>query len=50
MAYRQLKSRARYYISSAQLITEKFAHAAREHWVIENKLHWKIDAAMREDD
>ncbi len=40
----------RYYISSAELTAEKFAHAAREHWAIENKLHWKMDVAMREDD
>lgn len=40
----------RYYISSAELTAEEFAHAAREHWAIENKLHWKMDVAMREDD
>ncbi len=40
----------RYYISSAKLTAEEFSHAAREHWAIENKLHWKMDVAMREDD
>ena len=39
----------RYYISSAELTAKEFAHASREHWSIENKLHWKLDAAMRED-
>lgn len=24
--------------------------AIREHWHIENKLHWKLDVAMKEDD
>lgn len=38
------------YISSAELTAEKLAHAAREHWAIENKLHWKMDVAMKEDD
>ena len=39
----------RYYISSAKLSAEQFAKATREHWHIENKLHWKLDVAMRED-
>ena len=39
----------RYYISSAQLSAEKFAQATREHWFIENRLHWKLGAAMQED-
>ncbi len=40
----------RYYISSAELTAEKLAQATREHWFIENKLHWKMDVAMNEDD
>ncbi|WP_448215741.1 ISAs1 family transposase [Endozoicomonas sp. 2B-B] len=40
----------RYYISSAESTAEEFSHAARENWAIENKLHWKMDVAMREDD
>ena len=40
----------RYYISSAELSAEKLAQATREHWFIENKLHWKLDVAMGEDD
>lgn len=40
----------RYYISSAELTAERLATAARSHWAIENKLHWKMDVAMREDD
>ena len=39
----------RYYISSAELTAERFAQAVREHWHIENKLHWKLDVGMRED-
>ncbi|WP_133408585.1 ISAs1 family transposase [Parashewanella tropica] len=40
----------RYFISSAKLTPKKFAEAVRSHWHIENKLHWKLDVAMREDD
>lgn len=39
----------RYYISSAPLSAQKFAEAARQHWFIENKLHWSLDVALRED-
>ncbi|ECC3298649.1 ISAs1 family transposase [Salmonella enterica subsp. enterica] len=40
----------RYYISSADLTAEKFASAMRSHWDVENKLHWRLDVAMNEDD
>lgn len=39
----------RYYISSADLSAEKFAKSIREHWHIENLLHWCLDAALNED-
>ncbi len=38
------------YISSAELTAEQLGKASREHWHIENKLHWKLDIAMREDE
>ncbi|EEJ8591118.1 TPA: ISAs1 family transposase [Salmonella enterica subsp. enterica serovar Enteritidis] len=44
------KMQIRYYISSADLTAEKFARSIREHWFVENKLHWCLDAAMNEDD
>ncbi|EOW5467364.1 TPA: ISAs1 family transposase, partial [Escherichia coli] len=31
----------RYYISSVDLTAEKFATAIRNHWHVENKLHWR---------
>lgn len=40
----------RYYISSAKLLPEELASSAREHWGIENGLHWKLDVGMKEDD
>ena len=39
----------RYYISSAALSAEQFAEAVRNHWGIENSLHWVLDATMNED-
>lgn len=38
----------RYYIISAKLSAKELAHAAREHWSIEVKQHWKLDVALRE--
>jgi hypothetical protein len=38
----------RYFISSIT-DADEFAHAVREHWAIENKLHWSLDVIFRED-
>ena len=40
----------RYYIFSAELTPEKLAGSVRDHWQVENGLHWKLDCAMNEDD
>jgi predicted transposase YbfD/YdcC len=39
----------RYYISTL-IDIEKFSHAARAHWGVENSLHWVLDVTFREDD
>jgi predicted transposase YbfD/YdcC len=39
----------RFYISSAALTAERFAHAVRAHWTIENQLHWVLDVQFNED-
>ena len=38
----------RYFLTSLTDTTQ-FAHSVRAHWGIENKLHWTLDVAFRED-
>lgn len=39
----------RYYISSFETSPEQFAYLIRNHWSIENRLHWMLDVLFRED-
>ena len=39
----------RYYILSRKLSGRQFAAAVREHWSIENRLHWQLDVTFGED-
>ncbi|GAF77866.1 unnamed protein product, partial [marine sediment metagenome] len=40
----------RFYISSLATDAEMIAKAIREHWGVENKLHWVLDVTFHEDD
>ena len=40
----------RYYISSQDADAKKQLERSREHWSIENNLHWILDVQFREDD
>lgn len=40
----------RYYISSAKDTAKYILKGTREHWGIENSLHWRLDIACREDE
>ena len=46
----EVSTENRYYITSMTDDAETIAHAIREHWNIENKLHWRLDVLMREDE
>jgi predicted transposase YbfD/YdcC len=39
----------RHYLSSAELPPEALAAAVRNHWRVENGLHWVLDVGFRED-
>jgi predicted transposase YbfD/YdcC len=39
----------RYYILSKYLSGKRFAEAVRNHWGIENNLHWQLDVTFSED-
>lgn len=42
-------SEVRYYILSKYVSARRFAEAVREHWGIENRLHWQLDVTFGED-
>ena len=44
-----MEKQVRYYISSRVADAQTFNNAIREHWGIENKLHWVLDVAFGED-
>jgi predicted transposase YbfD/YdcC len=39
----------RYYISNKDIPAEEFGRIIRNHWSIENKLHWALDVSFGED-
>jgi predicted transposase YbfD/YdcC len=47
---RRLQTERRYYMSALLQDAQQTAHAVRNHWAIENTLHWTLDVAFREDD
>ena len=45
----RVRSETRYYIASKTLTAAAAAKAVREHWGIENRLHWVLDVTFAED-
>ncbi|MBE7498983.1 MAG: ISAs1 family transposase [Verrucomicrobiales bacterium] len=39
----------RYYLSSLPVGIDRFARAVREHWGVENRVHWVLDVQFGED-
>ncbi|NJK83196.1 MAG: ISAs1 family transposase [Saprospiraceae bacterium] len=39
----------RFYLSDKKQTPEYFNHKVRQHWSIENKLHWHLDVSFKED-
>jgi predicted transposase YbfD/YdcC len=46
----QAASEVRYYISSRKASAKAFAASVRNHWGIENGLHWVMDMVFRDDE
>jgi predicted transposase YbfD/YdcC len=38
-----------YYLLSTPLSAERFNEVVRSHWGVENRLHWRLDVVMNED-
>jgi predicted transposase YbfD/YdcC len=45
----KITTQTAYDLLSTPLSAERFGHAARSHWNVENNLHWVLDVTMNED-
>jgi len=45
----EVQTEQRFYISSLHSSAEHFNQIIRQHWSIENKLHWSLDVTFKED-
>ncbi len=49
LAERRVSVHEEYYFTSRKMTAEQALQAIRDHWQIENKLHWQLDVAFGED-
>jgi predicted transposase YbfD/YdcC len=49
-AGKEISKQTRFYISSSSRNAKELLDAIRDHWSIENGLHWVLDIAFREDE
>jgi predicted transposase YbfD/YdcC len=40
----------RYYLTSSNLLADKLGPIVRDHWAVENSLHWVMDMTFRDDE
>lgn len=45
----QRSDEARYFIGSRKMSAQAYGQTIRDHWGIENRLHWQLDITFRED-
>jgi predicted transposase YbfD/YdcC len=45
----KVSSETAYYLLSTALTPERLNEVARQHWGVENSLHWRLDVVMNED-
>ena len=48
--HKKPKIEMRYYISSLKIDINLFSKAIRNHWSVENKLHWHLDFTFKQDE
>ena len=44
-----ITTQVRFYISSVEADAKEFNSYIRQHWAVENSLHWTLDVTFRED-
>jgi predicted transposase YbfD/YdcC len=45
----ETSTEVRYFIGSRRMAARRYAQALRDHWGIENHLHWQLDVSFHED-
>ncbi len=49
MVDNKLERETRYFISSRVMSAHEFLRSVRDHWRVENQLHWVLDVVIGED-